>query len=100
MLELFIIPWFIQELSMASLFLVMQVPLNLKKIQTLQNQLLKVLLRKDYRFSTNELHNSMDLLKIDDIADQEILSFVHNYFSKICPQFLMITIQPLLNSIK
>ena len=70
---------------MASLFLVMQVPLNLKKIQTLQNQLLKVLLRKDYRFSTNELHNSMDLLKIDDIVDQEILSFVHNYFSKKLP---------------
>ena len=55
---------------------------KLKKIQTLQNQLLKVLLRKDYRFSTNELHNSMDLLKIDDIADQEILFFVHNYFLK------------------
>ena len=58
---------------------------KLKKIQTLQNQLLKVLLRKDYRFSTNKLHNSMDLLKIDDIADQEILSFVHNYFSKKLP---------------
>ena len=27
----------------------------------------------------------MDLLKIDDIADQEILSFVHNYFSKKLP---------------
>ena len=27
----------------------------------------------------------MDLLKIDDIADQEILSFVHNYFSKNLP---------------
>ena len=60
-------------------------PTKLKKIQTLQNQLLKVLLRKDYRFSTNELHKSMDLLKINDIADQEILSFVHNYFSKKLP---------------
>ena len=58
---------------------------KLKKIQTLQNQLLKVLLKKDYRFSTNELHKSMDLLKINDIADQEILSFVHNYFSKKLP---------------
>ena len=27
----------------------------------------------------------MDLLKINDIADQEILSFVHNYFSKKLP---------------
>ena len=58
---------------------------KLKKIQTLQNQLLKVLLRKDYRFSTNELHNSMDLLKINDIAEQEIVTFVHNYFSNKLP---------------
>ena len=58
---------------------------KLKRIQTLQNQLLKVLLRKDYRFSTNELHNSMDLLKINDIVEQEIVTFVHNYFSNKLP---------------
>ena len=58
---------------------------KLKKIQTLQNQLLKVLLKKNYRFSTNELHKSMDLLKINDIAEQEILTFVHNYFTDNLP---------------
>ena len=59
--------------------------LKLKKIQTLQNQLIKVLLRKDPRFATNELHKSLDLLKINDIAEQEIVTFVHNYFSNKLP---------------
>ena len=67
---------------MVSLFLTMQVPLNMKKNPNSTNQLLRVLLRKYYHFSTNDFHNSMDLLKTNDIAYQEILSFVHNYFSK------------------
>ena len=58
---------------------------KLNKIQVLQNQLLKVLLKKDYRFPTDELHKSMDLLKINDIAEQEIVTFVHNYFTNILP---------------
>ena len=70
---------------MVSPFLARQALLNLKNIQTLQNQLLKILLKKYYRFSTHEFHKYMDLLKINDIADQEILSFVHNYFSKKLP---------------
>ena len=53
---------------------------KLNKIQVLQNQLLKVLLKKDYRSPTNELHKSMDILKMNDIAEQEIVTFVHNYF--------------------
>ena len=36
---------------------------KLNKIQVIQNQLLKVLLKKDYRFPTDELHKSMELLK-------------------------------------
>ena len=58
---------------------------KLKKVQTLQNQLLKVLLKKDYRYSTNELHKSLDVLKVSDIADQEIIAFVHKYFSNNLP---------------
>ena len=58
---------------------------KLKRIQTLQNCLLKVLTRNTYRFSTNELHNSLDLLKVDDIAVQEVVTFVHNYFSNSLP---------------
>ena len=59
--------------------------LKLKRIQILQNRLLKVLTKNDYRFSTNELHNSLDLLKVDDIAEQEVVTFVHNYFSNRLP---------------
>ena len=58
---------------------------KLKRIQTLQNQLLKVLTSNSYRFSTNDLHNSLDLLKVKDIAEQEIITFVHNYFSNSLP---------------
>ncbi|CAL4066337.1 unnamed protein product, partial [Meganyctiphanes norvegica] len=40
---------------------------KIKQIQTLQNQLLKVLSSKNYRFSTNELHKEFNLLKVEDI---------------------------------
>ena len=42
---------------------------KLNKIQVLQNQLLKVLLKKDYRSPTNELYKSMGMLKSNDIAE-------------------------------
>ena len=58
---------------------------KLKRIQTLQNQLLKVLSSKNYRFSTDMLHNEFDLLKVKDIAKQEVLTFVHNFFSNSLP---------------
>ena len=58
---------------------------KLKRIQTLQNQLLKVLSGKEYRFSTDKLHDEHELLKIKDIKKQEILSFVHNFFSNSLP---------------
>ena len=61
---------------------------KLNKIQVLQNQLLKVLLKKDYRSPTDQLHKSMDILKVNDIAEQEIVTFVHNYFrNKLPPVF-------------
>ena len=58
---------------------------KLKRIQTLQNCLLKVLTKKSYHFSTDKLHNSLDLLKVEDIAVQEVVTFVHNYFSNSLP---------------
>ena len=36
--------------------------------------------KKDYCFPTDDLHKSMDLLKINAIAEQEVDTFVHNYF--------------------
>ena len=58
---------------------------KLKRIQTLQNQLLKVLSKKNYRFSTDKLHNEFEILKINDIIKQEIITFVHNFFSNSLP---------------
>ena len=57
----------------------------MKRIQTLQNQLLKVLSGKNYRFSTDKLHDEFELLKIKDITKQEIASFVHKFFSNSLP---------------
>ena len=52
---------------------------NLSKIQTLQNKLLKVLYYKNYRYSTNKLHNELEILKFNDLIKQETLSFVYQY---------------------
>ena len=51
----------------------------------MQNQLLKVISGKEYRHSTNDLHDEFDFLLVKDIANQEIVAFVHNYFSKNLP---------------
>ena len=52
---------------------------NINKIQTLQNRLLKVLLYKNYYYSTNKLHNELSILKFTDLINQETLSFVFKY---------------------
>ena len=57
----------------------------MQRIQTLQNQLIKVLAHKHYRYPTNVLHNEFNFLKVKDIANQEILTFVHNYFANKLP---------------
>ena len=57
----------------------------MKRIQTLQNQLLKVLSHRNYLFSTDKLHDEFELLKIKDLTKQEIATFVHNYFSNSLP---------------
>ena len=61
---------------------------NLKKIQTLQNQLMEVLTSRNYKFSTNILHTKHNILKVDDIFLQEKISFVYNYVNnKLSPMF-------------
>ena len=52
---------------------------NILTIQRMQNKLLKVLMKKNYRYSTNQLHNELEILKVEDLIDQEILTFVSNY---------------------
>ena len=46
---------------------------------------LKVLAKKNYCFSTYMLHNEFEVLKINDIVKQEIITFVHNFFSNSLP---------------
>ena len=43
---------------------------NINKILVLQNKLLKVLTCKNYRYSTNQLHNDFKILRISDIIAQ------------------------------
>ena len=63
-------------------------PVALKPIQILQNQLLKVLTGKKYRYSTNQLHNELELIKVKDMCKQDILSFVFNHhLGKLPPIF-------------
>ena len=60
----------------------------MNKIQTLQNQLMKVLSGKPYRFPTDALHNEFDILKVEDIENQEILTFVQKcLLGKVPPIF-------------
>ena len=54
-------------------------------IQTLQNQLLKVLTNKPYRFPTNQLHNELDILKVEDIFKQDLLTFIFNHHTGNLP---------------
>ena len=58
---------------------------NINRIQTLQNRLLKVLLYKNFYFSTNKLHNELSILKFNDLISQESLSFVYNYIQGKLP---------------
>ena len=57
----------------------------LKPVQIIQNQLLKVLTVKPYRFSTNQLHTELKLIKVEDIFKQELLSFVFNFYTSNLP---------------
>ena len=59
--------------------------IKLNKVQKLQNQLLKVLSGKKFRFPTDELHDEFELLTVKDISEQEILTLVHNFFSNNLP---------------
>lgn len=58
---------------------------NIKKIQTMQNKLLKVLVSKNNRYPTNQLHNELKLLKVRDIKDLETLTFVKNFTQNNLP---------------
>ena len=60
---------------------------NLQKIQIIQNKLLKLLLTKKRRTSTNEIHKDMNILKVKDIQNANIICFVKNCLIKRCPKY-------------
>ena len=58
---------------------------KVKRVQILQNQLLKVITNKNFRYSTDKLHKELELLTVTEISHHEILSFIQCYFSKNLP---------------
>ena len=60
----------------------------IEPLQILQNKLLRVLTKKGHMYSTNKVHNDLDLLKINDIYESEVLSFVYNCVNKNVPKAL------------
>ena len=58
----------------------------LRKMQTLQNKLLKLLLKLHWRTSTNQLHRALWLLKVSDIHAVSLLCFMNNCRATRCPE--------------
>ena len=56
----------------------------LQKLQVIQNKLIKLLLNFDCPTSTNELHHQLSLLKVSDIHNVNVLSFVNECRSGRC----------------
>ena len=51
---------------------------KIRKLQTLQNKLLKVLTKSNYRHSTDKLHKDLDILKVKDLYKSSLHHFVYN----------------------
>ena len=58
---------------------------HLDKLQTIQNKLLKMILQKDMRTSTNLLHSNLHLLKVKDIQQVKLLLFVNSCLQRTVP---------------
>ena len=58
----------------------------IEKIQRIQNKLLKILTLQHFRTPTNEVHSSLNILKVKDIQSVNIICFVRNCLLKKCPE--------------
>ena len=58
---------------------------NIDTMQVTQNKLLKLILHKDRRTPTDEIHKTMNILKVKDIYECNVLSLVNNIMMKVCP---------------
>ena len=52
-----------------------------KKVQVMQNRLLKILFGYNYRHGTNEFHLDLGFLKVKDVYQLNVLNFVHDCLS-------------------
>ena len=58
---------------------------NIKKIQVLQNRILKILYSKDWYTSTDTLHKELDLLKVEDIFKLKVVHFTFQQRKGLLP---------------
>jgi hypothetical protein len=59
--------------------------MELKSIQTQQNQALKILFSKDYMTPTLELHKEIKILMMQDIYNVNIAKFVYKHQNNLLP---------------
>ena len=59
---------------------------NLDRIQVLQNKLMKVLTKRNRRYSTNALHNDLNILKVEDIYRFTTSQFTYKCINKEHPE--------------
>lgn len=64
------------------------------KLQTIQNKLLKLLLRLPFRTRTNTLHKDLKILKVKDIYNCSLNLFVHDCLNHNCSSALWEYFQP------
>ena len=58
----------------------------MNKVQILQNKLMKMLLRIDRLTPTEALHRKLNILKVRDIYECNLLSFVNDILIRRCPE--------------
>jgi len=58
----------------------------MQTLQVAQNSVLRVLLHKNRRYSATEMHNELGLLKIRQVYEKAILTFVYKQRNKLLPQ--------------
>jgi hypothetical protein len=56
---------------------------HIRKIQTLQNKLLKVLFNLHYKTSTNFIHSNLKILKCTDMYNVAVLKFTYSVINEI-----------------
>ena len=59
---------------------------NINKIQKLQNKILKILFNKDWYTPTLALHKELNLLQVQEIFYQSLLTLVHKQRKKLLPE--------------